>query len=194
MLIYYYSSSNPFNINYLKGHQTRTSPESNISCKKVVPGVSKRVMLVLFEDEDIAVINKYPGLVVHPAGPRRTGTLVNALLFRWGVLMAPGGPDRPGIVHRLDVGTSGLLIVARNEMSYWNLVHQFQERRIGKQYRALVWGIPSPRKGIIDAPIGRHPRHRHSNKCKPWASGPHAPPPAAATHNPTTPTAATRIP
>ena len=115
---------------------------------------------VLHEDDDIAVINKHPGLVVHPAGPRRTGTLVNALMFRWGTLPAPGGPDRPGIVHRLDVGTSGLIIVARNEMSYWNLVRQFHERQIGKWYRAVVWGIPSPQEGTIDAPIGRHPRHR----------------------------------
>jgi len=115
---------------------------------------------VLYEDDDIAVINKHAGLIVHPAGSRRSGTLVNALLHRWGSLFAPGAPDRPGIVHRLDEGTTGLIIVTRNERAYWDLVQQFQERSIKKYYRAIVWGIPSMMEGIVNLPIGRHPRHR----------------------------------
>lgn len=115
---------------------------------------------VLYEDDDIAIINKHAGIIVHPAGPRRSETLVNALLFRWGSLPAPGGPDRPGIVHRLDKGTTGLIIVARNENAYQDLIRQFQERSILKYYRAIAWGIPPLETGTVDEPIGRHQRHR----------------------------------
>lgn len=115
---------------------------------------------ILFEDEHLAVVNKPPGQVVHPAGPLRTGTLVNALLHHFGDLSTIGGVTRPGIVHRLDKETSGLLIVAKNDLAHQSLSQQFKSRRIQKTYWALVHGVPRERKGRIDLPIGRHPRDR----------------------------------
>ncbi len=113
---------------------------------------------VVYEDTDIAVINKPAGLVVHPAPGHPRGTLVNALLARYPDL-AIGGEVRPGIVHRLDRDTSGLLVIARHDAVLRALVEQQQARRMRKIYQALVVGCP-PVSGTIDAPIGRDPRDR----------------------------------
>jgi 23S rRNA pseudouridine1911/1915/1917 synthase len=108
-----------------------------------------------FEDEHLAVVLKPAGLVVHPGHGRRTGTLVHALLGR-GIALAPaGGRDRPGIVHRLDRETSGLLVVAKTDAAHRALTTAFAERRVRKTYAALVWGRPDPAEGTIDRAIGR---------------------------------------
>jgi 23S rRNA pseudouridine1911/1915/1917 synthase len=99
-------------------------------------------------------------MVVHPAGPRRTGTLVNALLYRYGSLAVPGAPDRPGIVHRLDKGTSGLLVVARDLTAYYGLVEQIKSRRVCREYRALVWGSVPAEGGVISEPMARSSANR----------------------------------
>ena len=115
---------------------------------------------VLFEDEDIIVINKPPGLVVHPAAGHQNGTLVNALLFHCDELSGIGGVERPGIVHRLDKETSGCLVAAKNDAAHQSLTAQFAERDITKIYLAIVAGPMKRRDGIVDVPIGRHRVHR----------------------------------
>jgi 23S rRNA pseudouridine1911/1915/1917 synthase len=100
-------------------------------------------------------VNKQPGLVVHPGHGHPGGTMVNGLLARYPEMASVGDPMRPGIVHRLDVGTSGLLIVARTQDAYVVLVSALAQRRVGRGYRALVWGHPESPNGVIDAPVGR---------------------------------------
>ncbi len=114
----------------------------------------------LFEDEDILVLDKPAGLVVHPAPGNWSGTLVNGLLKRWPQWRAPGGMPRPGIVHRLDKETSGLMVVARTHRAYESLRRQIAERRVARWYVALVWGVLPAQEGIIDRPIGRDPANR----------------------------------
>ena len=111
---------------------------------------------VLYEDEDCLVVNKPAGMVVHPAGGRRSGTLVNALLHHCPNLRGIGGEKRPGIVHRLDKDTSGVMVVAKHEPAFHHLALQFRERRVRKEYLAFVWGLVEPGKGVIDRPVGRH--------------------------------------
>ena len=113
---------------------------------------------VIFEDAHLVALNKPAGMVVHPAVGHRGGTLVNALLHHIKGLSTTGGADRPGIVHRLDIGTSGMLVVARTEHAYHELVHALSQRDVGRVYRTLVWGCPSNPHGVIDAPIGRDHR------------------------------------
>ncbi len=116
---------------------------------------------ILYEDEDLLVLNKDAGLVVHPGAGNPDQTLVNALLAHCGKsLSGIGGVKRPGIVHRLDKGTSGLLVVAKNDAAHRGLTSQFSERTLKRSYRALVWGIPKVSQGIIEGNIGRHPRLR----------------------------------
>lgn len=115
---------------------------------------------ILHEDADIIVLNKPPGLVVHPAPGHATDTLVNALLYHCTDLRGIGGELRPGIVHRLDKDTSGVLIVAKNEQAVAHLVAQFSAHTVHKDYLALVWGTPAKAAGTVDLPIGRHPIHR----------------------------------
>ncbi len=110
---------------------------------------------VYHEDDDIIVVNKPAGMVVHPAPGSTAGTLVNALLGRGGSLSAVGGDLRPGIVHRLDRDTSGLIVVARNDVAHRALSRDFSERKVKKTYLALVWGVPRNAEGTIDEPIGR---------------------------------------
>jgi 23S rRNA pseudouridine1911/1915/1917 synthase len=110
---------------------------------------------IVYEDDDVVVIDKPAGLVVHPAAGHDRGTLVNALLGRIPDLEGIGGEVRPGIVHRLDKDTSGLIIAAKNDRALQYLQEQFKARTIKKMYLALVEGIVEPREGIIDAPIGR---------------------------------------
>lgn len=110
---------------------------------------------VLHEDHDLVVINKPPGLVVHPAPGHADGTLVNALLFRCRDLQGVGGEQRPGIIHRLDRDTSGVMVVAKTQQAMDSLAAQFQDRRVQKAYVAVVAGIPSPAAGRIETLIGR---------------------------------------
>ena len=118
---------------------------------------------ILHEDADLLVLDKPPGLVVHPAAGNYTGTLVNALVHHLGGehrLSGVGGPGRPGIVHRLDKDTSGCLVVAKNDETHRALSAQFAGRTTEKFYLALVLGVPKIAAGTIDAPIGRHPVDR----------------------------------
>ena len=112
-------------------------------------------LVVVYEDEEILVVNKPSGLVVHPGHGRRGGTLVNALLGRGTKLSELGSPDRPGIVHRLDRETSGLLIVAKTDPAHAAMSRAFAGREIRKRYEALVWGHPDPAEGVIEKNIGR---------------------------------------
>lgn len=116
-------------------------------------------LTVLYEDEDLIVIDKPAGMVVHPGAGHRQGTLVNALLHHVDDLSGIGGEERPGIVHRLDRGTSGLMVVAKHDAAHRELSRQFQTREVEKRYLALVWGlVEAGRK--IDLPIGRDPKDR----------------------------------
>ncbi|MDO9066083.1 MAG: RluA family pseudouridine synthase, partial [Chloroflexota bacterium] len=115
---------------------------------------------VIYEDHDLVVIDKPAGLVVHPAPGHPAGTLVNALLAHCPDLAGIGGVERPGIVHRLDKDTSGLMVVAKNERAHQSLTQQIKERLVTKRYLALVHGDLRPPQGTIDAPIGRDPRNR----------------------------------
>jgi 23S rRNA pseudouridine1911/1915/1917 synthase len=115
---------------------------------------------IIFEDDDLIIINKPAGLVVHPAAGHPTGTVVNGLLHHCPSLEGIGGEQRPGIVHRLDKDTSGLLIVAKSQPAHIRLSDQFKQRRIGKIYWALVEGRPQNSRGRIELPIGRHPSDR----------------------------------
>ncbi len=114
---------------------------------------------ILYEDSDIAIINKPAGLVCHAGAGIRSGTLVNALLHHMGP-METGDPQRPGIVHRLDRFTSGVMLVAKNLQAHRHLSHQFKSRAVKKEYAALVYGKPSPPSGTIDLPLGRDPKDR----------------------------------
>jgi 23S rRNA pseudouridine1911/1915/1917 synthase len=116
---------------------------------------------VVFEDDDLIVINKPPGLVVHPAPGNLTGTLVNALIAHCGVsLKGIGGVRRPGIVHRLDKDTSGIMVSAKTGPAHEGLTRQFADHSIERAYAAFVWGMPSPSQGTIEGNIGRSPRNR----------------------------------
>ena len=115
---------------------------------------------ILFEDGDLLVLDKPPGLVIHPAAGNRTGTLVNALLRHCDDLSGIGGAERPGIVHRLDKDTSGLLVVAKTERAHLRLSLAFRRREVEKRYLAVCYGAPSDPEGVIDGAIGRHPSER----------------------------------
>jgi len=115
---------------------------------------------VIYEDEHVVVINKPAGMIVHPGAGHKTGTVVNAALYRWPEMRQVGDPERPGVVHRLDKETSGVLILARTQEAYTWLVRQFKSRRTEKTYLALVDGHPPTPSGRIEAPVGRAPRHR----------------------------------
>ena len=111
---------------------------------------------ILFEDADCVVLNKAAGMVVHPAAGISRGTLDNALLHHCPQLAGIGGERRPGIVHRLDKDTSGVMIVAKHRVALERLAEQFRNRSVSKEYLALVWGAVKSERGIIDRPIGRH--------------------------------------
>jgi 23S rRNA pseudouridine1911/1915/1917 synthase len=125
-----------------------------------VPQPEDIPVVVVHEDAHLLVVNKPAGLVVHPGAGRAGGTLVNALLGHVRDLSGVGGVLRPGIVHRLDKGTSGLLVVAKDDEAHRSLVRQFAGRTVAKEYLALVLGVPSRAEGEVDAPIGRDPVHR----------------------------------
>lgn len=117
-------------------------------------------LTIVHEDEAIVVINKEPGMVVHPGAGVFSGTLVNALAFHFKQLAERGGHLRPGIVHRLDKGTSGLILVAKTDAAHQNLSEQWQAGLVTKVYQALVWGVPDPPEGEVESHIGRHPKYR----------------------------------
>ena len=117
-------------------------------------------LTIVYEDADLLLVDKPAGLVVHPAPGHASGTLVNALLYHVPDLAGIGGELRPGIVHRLDKDTSGLLLVAKNDKAQRELQRQFKERLVHKVYLALLDGTLTPRQGTIEAPIGRDPRNR----------------------------------
>ncbi len=114
---------------------------------------------ILFQDPDLAVLNKPAGMVVHPGAGHASGTLVNALLHHIGDLSGVGGELRPGIVHRLDRGTSGVMVVAKHDAAHQELARQFHDREVEKEYIALVWGLVQAGRRI-DAAIGRDPSNR----------------------------------
>lgn len=116
---------------------------------------------ILYEDQDLLVINKPKGMVVHPAAGHYSGTLVNALLYHCeGQLSGINGVLRPGIVHRIDRDTTGSLVVCKNDMAHRSLAEQLKEHSINRRYRAIVWGNLKENEGTVDAPIGRHPIDR----------------------------------
>jgi 23S rRNA pseudouridine1911/1915/1917 synthase len=116
---------------------------------------------IVYEDADLIVVNKPAGMVVHPAEGNHDGTLVNALLHHCGAsLSGIGGVKRPGIVHRLDKDTTGLLVVAKNDAAHQALARDLEARRVERVYQAVVWGMPNPRVGEIEGNIGRHPVDR----------------------------------
>ena len=117
-------------------------------------------LAILYEDADLIVLNKPAGLVVHPAPGHAADTLVNALLHHCADLQGIGGELRPGIVHRLDKDTSGVLVVAKNEAAVAALVAQFSSHSVRKEYLALVWGALKKPSGTVELPVGRHPVHR----------------------------------
>ena len=116
---------------------------------------------IIYQDSHIAVIHKPAGMVVHPGNGNWDHTLVNALLYHLKDLSSIGGVARPGIVHRLDKDTEGLMVVAKNDNAHQNLTRAFADREVYKEYTAIISGKPHHQHGIIDSPIGRHPRYGH---------------------------------
>lgn len=116
---------------------------------------------IIYEDDDVVVVNKDPGMVVHPAYGNYTGTMVNALMYHFrDIPMFQSGELRPGLVHRIDKNTSGILVVAKNELALNKLSRQFYERTTDRKYIALVWGTPNPPEGTITGHVGRNIRDR----------------------------------
>jgi 23S rRNA pseudouridine1911/1915/1917 synthase len=116
---------------------------------------------IIYEDDDVIVVNKAPGMVVHPAYGNYTGTLVNALMWHFKDLpLFQTGEQRPGLVHRIDKNTSGILLIAKNEFAHNRLAKQFFDRTTDRKYVALVWGTPDPAEGTITGNVGRNPKDR----------------------------------
>jgi 23S rRNA pseudouridine1911/1915/1917 synthase len=136
-------------------HVTIPPPE------EAIPKPQKIDIDIVYEDKDLLVINKAPNMVVHPAAGNHDGTLVNALLAYCGdQLSGIGGVKRPGIVHRLDKETSGLMVVAKNDAAHHGLSEQLASRKLKRVYQAIVWGVPSPASGKISTQIGRSKTNR----------------------------------
>ncbi len=127
---------------------------------------------ILYEDADLVVLNKPAGLVVHPAAGHASGTLVNALLAHCPDLTGIGGEKRPGIVHRLDRDTTGVMVAAKNELALRGLMNQFRHRQVAKEYLALVWGHVSPPAGRTETLIGRSSRDRKKMSATPSSGRP----------------------
>ena len=115
---------------------------------------------ILYEDEHIIAVNKPPGMVVHPARGHWSGTLASALSFHFRQLSSVGGPTRPGIVHRLDRDTSGVMVVAKTDPMHFALAAQFENRTTEKEYFAITAGVPDRDRDLIEQPIGMHPHQR----------------------------------
>ena len=155
----------------VNGQPTRSSallnPGDTIAIEYPTPPPSRALpepisLDIIYEDSYLIALCKPPGMVVHPAHGNRTGTLVNALLHHSDSLSGVGGVFRPGIVHRLDKETSGFMIVAKSDDIHHALANQFSKRQVSKEYHAMVWGNFPKAAGIIEAPLGRHPRDRKS--------------------------------
>lgn len=137
--------------------QSLTVPEVDLDPRAAEPDPSVE-LVVVHEDDDVLVVDKPAGLVVHPGAGHDRGTLVQGALAHAPSIAGVGDPGRPGIVHRLDHGTSGLLVVAKSAVAYESLVAQFGARSVDRHYVALVWGHPVDDAGLVDAPIGRSAR------------------------------------
>jgi 23S rRNA pseudouridine1911/1915/1917 synthase len=124
------------------------------------PAAQEIPLAILHEDEAIVVVDKPAGMIVHPAKGHWEGTLASALAYHFGRLSERGGPTRPGIVHRLDRDTSGVIVVAKNDQVHDTLAAQFKARQVVKEYLAIVAGVPDRDRDVIDEPIGDHPTHR----------------------------------
>ncbi len=132
-----------------------------VEVERALPGPDSSVDLdVVFEDADLVVLNKAAGVVVHPGAGSPNGTLVNGLLACYPEIAGVGAPERPGIVHRLDKGTSGLLVVARSDAAHAGLIAQLGARSVERGYTAVLWGHVSSERGMVDAAIGRNKRRR----------------------------------
>jgi 23S rRNA pseudouridine1911/1915/1917 synthase len=128
------------------------------AAREVLAADPSVAVVVVHEDADLIVVDKPAGLIVHPGAGNRTGTLVQGLLARYPEIASIGDPARPGIVHRIDKDTSGLLVVARSALGYVQLSAQIAAHAVTRRYLALVWGHPDAPRGMIDAPIGRSAR------------------------------------
>ena len=124
-------------------------------------------LAIVHEDDDILVLDKPADLVIHPAAGNPSGTLVNALLHHCRELSGIGGAERPGIVHRLDKDTTGVMVVAKTNRAHLALSRDFAQRRVGKTDLAVCYGVPAEREGVVDAPLGRHPRERQRMAVRP---------------------------
>ncbi|HEY1856835.1 RluA family pseudouridine synthase [Acidocella sp.] len=161
----------------LEGRLSRDGAVATDVSATVQPGASYRLLLpapepatpqgeeiplaILYEDDALLVLDKPAGLVVHPAPGNPDGTLVNALIAHCGAsLTGIGGERRPGIVHRLDKDTSGVMVVAKTELAHTRLSAAFASRNLDREYKAICWGLPNPAKGTIEGDIGRDPRDR----------------------------------
>ncbi len=143
----------------VKSGDTFTVTIPDVTALDLTP--SNTVLDIVYEDDDILVLNKPAGMTVHPAAGTKEDTLVHALLGHCGSsLSGIGGVARPGIVHRIDKETSGLLAVAKNDYAHQHLSSQLKSRHMKRTYIAFAWGALNPREGTVDAPIARHPRHR----------------------------------
>lgn len=170
----------------IEGGHVRISPDRKVSCslklkegdlvtvqvpppEEATPRAVDIHLNIIYEDEDLLVINKEAGMVVHPAPGHTDDTLVNALLAHCGEsLSGIGGVKRPGIVHRLDKETSGLMVVAKNDKAHQKLTEQFSDRSLSRIYAALVWGLVTPAEGTITTQIGRHPGNRQKMAVVSW--------------------------
>jgi 23S rRNA pseudouridine1911/1915/1917 synthase len=144
-------------------HKLRTGERVSIvlpELPKISPQAEDIPLEILYEDEWLAAINKPAGMVVHPAKGHWKGTLTSALQFHFDKLSGAGGPTRPGIVHRLDRDTSGVLVVAKTDQAHFLLADQFEARSTEKEYLAITVGVPDRDRDIIDQPIGIHPYQR----------------------------------
>lgn len=156
---------------------TKVTPDAifSVSVPEPAPAhnVAQEIPLdIIFEDEHLIVIDKPAGLVVHPAAGNADGTLVNALLHHCrGSLSGIGGVERPGIVHRIDKDTSGLLVAAKTDAAHAGLAAQFAQHSIDRRYLAIVSGMPSPPSGTVDAPLGRSGTNRHKIAIQPEGRG-----------------------
>lgn len=147
-----------------KNYKTRRNDNIQVSIPEPVPleAVAENIPLdIIYEDDDVIVVNKPKGMVVHPAAGNYTGTLVNALLYHCkDSLSGINGVLRPGIVHRIDKNTSGLLIVAKNDITHKGLAHQIKEHSFTRQYETIVYGNIKEDSGTVNQPIGRNPNDR----------------------------------
>ena len=144
------------------GYMTKIEDEIDINYvrEKMTAEPEKMDLDIIYEDDDVIVVNKANGVVVHPAPGNYSGTLVNGLLYRYNNLSTINGDFRPGIVHRIDADTTGLLVIAKNDKAHKKLAKQLEEKTTYRKYYALVWGVIENDTGTIDAPIGRDPKDR----------------------------------